>query len=81
MPQIWCGSNYYLQSYGILEKNGTRHFSLIGRHLENVSQTEPAFDHNLAPSEKGPTYDEFRSDSGIFDRVATFVPGQSGQRS
>ena len=39
------------------EKNGTRHFSLIGRHLESVSRTIPVFKHTLAPSEKWPTQD------------------------
>ena len=29
------------------EKNGTRHFSLIGRHLESVSRTIPVFKHTL----------------------------------
>ena len=38
-----------------LKKNGTRHFSLIGRHLESVSRTIPVFKHTLAPSEKWPT--------------------------
>ena len=37
------------------DKNGTRHFSLIGRHLESVSRTIPVFKHTLAPSEKWPT--------------------------
>ena len=37
------------------EENGTRHFSLIGRHLESVSRTIPVFKHTLAPSEKWPT--------------------------
>ena len=37
------------------EKNGTHHFSLIGRHLESVSRTIPVFKHTLAPSEKWPT--------------------------
>ena len=37
------------------EKNGTRNFSLIGRHLESVSRTIPVFKHILAPSEKWPT--------------------------
>ena len=37
------------------EKNGTRNFSLIGRHLESVSRTIPVFKHTLAPSEKWPT--------------------------
>ena len=67
------------------EKNGARHFSLIGRHLESVSRTEPVFKLNLALSEKSPT-NECRSDSGIFYRVivltsqvATFVPGQRCQ--
>ena len=36
-------------------KNATRHFSLIGRHLESVSRTIPVFKHPLAPSEKWPT--------------------------
>ena len=55
VPQIWCNSDYYLQSYGMLKKNGTRHFSLIGRHLESFSRTIPVFKHTLAPSEKWPT--------------------------
>ena len=55
VPQIWCNSDYYLQSYGILKKNGTRNFSLIGCHLESVSRTIPVFKHTLAPSEKWPT--------------------------
>ena len=55
MPQIWFNSDYYLQSYSIFEKNGTHHFSLIGRHLESVSRTIPVFKHTLAPSEKWPT--------------------------
>ena len=55
VPQIWCNSDYYLQSYSILIKNGTRHFSLIGRHLESVSRTIPVFKHTLAPSKKWPT--------------------------
>ena len=33
------------------EKNGTRNFSLIGRHLESVSRTIPVFKHTLAPEE------------------------------
>ena len=37
------------------EKNGTRHFSLIGRHLESVSRTIPVFKDTLAPSKKSPT--------------------------
>ena len=37
------------------EKNGTRHFYLIGCHLESVSRTIPIFKHTLAPSEKWPT--------------------------
>ena len=37
------------------ERNGTRHFSLIGHHLESVSRTIPIFKHTLAPSEKWPT--------------------------
>ena len=36
--QIWCNSNYYFRSYGILKKNGTGYFSLIGRHLESVGR-------------------------------------------
>ena len=32
------------------EKNGTRHFSLIGRHLESVSRTIPVFKHTLIPN-------------------------------
>ena len=34
------------------EKDGARHFSLIGRHLESVSRTKPVFEGNLAMSEK-----------------------------
>ena len=37
------------------EKSDTLHFSLIGRHLEIVSQTVPVFKLALAPSEKWPT--------------------------
>ena len=37
------------------EKHGTRHFSLIGHHLESVSRTIPVFKNTLAPSEKCPT--------------------------
>ena len=37
------------------EKNGTRNFSLIGRHLKSVSRTIPVFKHTIAPSEKWPT--------------------------
>ena len=33
-------------------KNGTRNFSLIGRHLESVSRTIPFFKHTIASSEK-----------------------------
>ena len=51
------------------EKNGTRHFSLIGRHLESVSRTIPVFKHTLAPSEKWPTQ-EFRSDSSYRVNIA-----------
>ena len=54
VPQIWCNSNYYLQSYGILKKMA-HVISLIGRHLESVSRTIPVFKHTLAPSEKWPT--------------------------
>ena len=43
---------YKLQHF---EKNGTGHFSLIGRHLETVSRTIPVFKHALAPSEIWPT--------------------------
>ena len=38
-----------------LKKNGTRHLSLIGCHLESVSRTIPVFKHTLTPSEKWPT--------------------------
>ena len=34
------------------KKIGTSYFSLIGRHLESVSQTKPVFEFNLSPSEK-----------------------------
>ena len=54
VPQIWCNSDYYLQSYGILKKMA-RNFSLIGRHLESVSRTIMVFKHTLAPCEKWPT--------------------------
>ena len=52
VPQIWCNADHYFQSYGILFLNCVRHFSLTDRHLENVSQTEPVFELNLAPSKK-----------------------------
>ena len=84
VPQIWCNSDYYLQSQGIL-KELARAIFLIGRHLESVSQTEPVFELNPASSEERPTC-EFLSDSGTFYRVimltsqvATFVPGQRCQ--
>ena len=64
VPQIWCNSDQYSRSYGILKKIGVRHFSMIGRHHESVSRTEPVFELNLAPSEERPTY-EFRME--IFD--------------
>ena len=76
----WCNSDTL--RWCILNRNGTCHFSLIGRYLESVSRTEQVFELNLAPSEERLTY-EFLSDSGIFYRVivltsqvATFVPGQ-----
>ena len=86
LPQIWCTSDQYSRSYGILKKIGARHFFLIGHHLESVGRTEPVFELNLALSEKRPT-NECRSDSGIFfyrvivltSQVATFVPGQRCQ--
>ena len=37
------------------DKMGTRHFSLIGHHLESVNQTEPVLELTRAPSEKKPT--------------------------
>ena len=47
-------------------KNGTRHFSLIGRHLDwKCQSTIPVFKHTIAPSEKWPPQ-KFRSDSGLF---------------
>ena len=80
--QIWCSSDYYLESHTILKKMGMRQLSLISRHLESVGRTEPVFELNLAPSEQRRTY-EFLSNSGIFYRltmltsqVATFVLGQ-----
>ena len=48
-----------------LKKIGACHFSLIGRHLENVGRTELFFELILAPSNERPTY-EFRSDSVFF---------------
>ena len=51
------------------EKNGTRNFSLIGRHLESVSRTIPVFKHTLAPSEKWP-----------IQEIASLCQGK-GQRS
>ena len=59
-PWLPCASN--LVQFRLLftklrhfEKNGTRQFSLIGRHLESVSRTIPVFKHTLAPSEKWST--------------------------
>ena len=43
------------------EKNGTRHFSLISRHLESVSRTIPY--HTQV---KNGRPKKFRSDSGLF---------------
>ena len=37
------------------EKDGTRHFSLIGCHLESAGRIIPVFKLTLAPSEKWPT--------------------------
>ena len=54
VPELWH-----------FEKNGPRHFSLIGHHLESVGRTEPVFELNLALSEKRPT-NECRSDLAIF---------------
>ena len=54
VPQIWCNSDLFTKLRHF-EKNGTRNFSLIGRHLESVSRTIPVFKHPLAPSEKWPT--------------------------
>ena len=47
------------------DKNGVRHLSLIGRHLESVGRTEMVFELNLALSEERPT-NKCWSDSGIF---------------
>ena len=47
------------------EKNGTRNFSLIGRHLESVSRTIPVFKHTLAQVKNGRPK-KFQSDSGLF---------------
>ena len=65
------------------EKNGTRNFSLIGRHLESVSRTIPVFKHTIAPSEKWPTQEISVRFGPFFYRVivltsqdAIFVPGQ-----
>ena len=69
VPQIWCNSDQYSRSYGILKTNGGRHFSLIGRHLESVGQTKPIFEITLAQSEKRPT-NECRSNSGIFIAIS-----------
>ena len=63
VPQIWCNSNYYLQSYRILENWHTL-FLLIGRHLKSVSRTKLVFELNLAPSEERVTY-EFCSSLSI----------------
>ena len=52
-PWSLCASN--LVQLRHFERNGTRHFSLIGRHLESVSRTIPVFKHTLAPSGKWPT--------------------------
>ena len=59
VPKIWCNSDNYSRSYGILK------FCIFGHHLESVGRTEPVFELNLAPSEERLTY-EFRSYSGIF---------------
>ena len=59
-PRSPCASNLVqfrllFTKLRYLEKNGTRHFSLIGRHLESVGRTVPVFKLTLAPSEKWPT--------------------------
>ena len=63
-------------------KNGTRNFSLIGRHLESASSTKLGFELVRALSERKPTC-EFWSNSGYFSsvivvtaQVGTFVPGE-----
>ena len=53
VPQIICRLLFTKLRH--FEKNGTRKFSLIGRHLESVSRTIPVFKHTLPPSEKWPT--------------------------
>ena len=83
--QIWCNSDYYLQSHGILKKLAR---AIFFDHLETVGRTEPVFELNLALRGKRPT-NQCRSDPGIFfyrvimltSQVATFVPGQSCQRA
>ena len=54
VPQIWFLKLLFTKLWHF-EKNGTRHLSLIGRHLESVSRTIPVFKQTLAPSEKWPT--------------------------
>ena len=86
MPQIWCNSDQCSRrTLWHFEKIGPHHFSLIGCHLEGVSQTELVFELSPSPEpqvEERPTY-EFWSDSGIFLQVivltlqvTTVVPGQ-----
>ena len=64
------------------EKNGTRHFFQIGRHLESASWTKLVFELVQALSERKPTC-KFWSNSGYVSsvivltaQVGTFVPGK-----
>ena len=75
VPQIWCKFRLLFKKLRHFGKNGMRHFSLIGCHLESVSWTKPVFELNLAPSEERHTY-EFRHFLSSKSEVATFVPGE-----
>ena len=45
MHQIWCNSDHYSRSYGILKK-------IIARHLESASSTKLVFELDRTLSEK-----------------------------
>ena len=82
VPQIWCNSDYYLQSYGIL-KNMAHVIYLWSAAILKVSVEPYRFSNIPQPQVKNGRPKKFQSDSGLFYRVivltsqdAIFVPGQ-----
>ena len=53
------------------EKNGTRNFSLIGRHLESVSRTIPVFKHGHGYSQSGSAYKQCCNAYSQLERLCT----------